>query len=156
MLKGAAVLAILVAGCTSYQPPEARSFEKTRVYDANFEKTWQAAVGFAAEKNFLIRTIEKASGIVAFEPARCDPSHCDCGTPGFTQRIDTCQATVNLFVRSEADDKTSVTVNTTIVGLFVTQDLGGDGREYTSWNPCVSTGVIEAMFLDGIGGRIEK
>ncbi len=68
-----AIAAATLTGCLPgyVAPAPAPVRAETRVA-APFDSTWSAVVGYFAERNIEIKTIEKASGIIVAETARAD------------------------------------------------------------------------------------
>lgn len=71
------LLSMFMSGCTAmryqqhtnidYVPPTSISIKKSKEYSVDFESAWKASVAVFAMNNFQIKTMDKASGIIAAE-----------------------------------------------------------------------------------------
>lgn len=155
MRKTLGVLALVViAGCAS--APKSHEFVCERTIASDFDRTWQAVISYAAERNLQIKTLEKASGLIAFERGIVNEADADCGTSGFGKTIERREANVNVFVRP-MDGGVSVRVNVSPSVLISSPQFGGGiGAKNLAWQECFSTGGIEGRFLDAIEARARQ
>ncbi|WP_287011309.1 hypothetical protein [Brevundimonas sp.] len=145
-LAGLAALALLgVAGCAT--APATYDVKNSEVIPASQDVVWERIVGFFATNNLSIKTIEKASGIIAAERIVGSPAvggkilgWADCGANALatarSQSID-----LNVFVRPQAAG-TSVTVNT-----HFTEGRYNALTEAPETVSCNSTGALESAIL---------
>jgi hypothetical protein len=146
--------AMLAAGCVASSPPGTYAVEKSRAYAADFDTTWSAVMQFLSEQNWSIKKIEKASGIIAFEPLKVDESQCDCGRGGWAAGVESREAYLGLFVHHDSPTQTTVTANVSMKGLTSTAALIGNDETKYYWIDCASNGALERMLLDGIAAKV--
>ena len=60
-------LLFVFISCQTYYPPKTYNFEKSRTYSKTFDEVWGKIVQWFAVNNIPIKTIDKASGIIATE-----------------------------------------------------------------------------------------
>jgi len=157
MKRTVLVAAMLAAGCALDRPRGTYAVEKSQAYAADFDATWSAVIQFASEQNWSIKTIEKASGIIAFEPLKVDESQCDCGGGSvgvLTSIPQSLEAHVDLFVRHDSPTQTTVTANVSMKGLRSTGSIFDNEETKYYWVDCASTGALERMLLDGIATKV--
>ena len=137
--------ALLVSGCAT--APLQHEVDRTRTYDQTKDVIWERAVAFFAAHNLSIKTIEKASGIIAVDREITVPivgleGYADCGTDplmrNIAQSID-----LNLFVRALPDGRSTVSVNT----RFTETRIYGFNMLTARTVTCVSTGKLEDDML---------
>jgi hypothetical protein len=96
-------------------------------------ETWDAVIDLFATRNIPIRTIERASGIIATEGLRVEPEDgakwADCGQYGNFQYRPT-TAIYNVLVRG---DSTSSTVRTTVRWSYITLKVNFDCTSSHEW-----------------------
>jgi hypothetical protein len=121
MHRNLAALLLLLLACVKYQPPPpAQPRDGTHV-PASMGQTWDAVIDLFAQRNIPIRTIERASGIIATEGLNVGEDGklwADCGKAG-RDRLYPNSAIYNVLVRG---DSVSSTVRTTVRWSY----LGGD------------------------------
>lgn len=156
------VLTILPAavGCAGYltqTPPVEKQFEKSRVFDLNYDSTWSRAVDWFASHNVVIDKIQKESGLITARyqvhlwEGTMDHGAIQKHGSGTEDPTYEYQASLNMLVTSEERGKTKVAVN--VFGTFRATTYWGllarngpvilDGK-------CVSTGVLEQSVFDFI------
>jgi predicted small lipoprotein YifL len=154
MCRAVVVLAALAA-CGQYVPPAPAAPRSGTTVNAPFAKTWEATVDVFAERNIQIKTIDRASGIIAAEPQSLTTiaadSLADCGhssTGGALQdrMARTESATWNVLVRG---DSTKATVKATVRFAFVS---GLNGQTYE----CSSTGRWEKALEQRVKSAAES
>ena len=146
---GLALVGLGLASCAT--APQVYQVENRVTLNTSKEVAWTRLVEFFASNNLSIKTIEKASGIIAAERMMASPMRggkigtwADCGsellmTP-VSQTVD-----LNVFVREVTADQVQVTVNTRF------QEV----RQFdatTQRVDCNSTGALEAAILSAIRG----
>ena len=100
----AAVLVLLPA-CHQYQPPPPAEPRDATSVSASMDETWDAVIDLFASRNIPIRTIERASGIIATEGLSVDSADglkwADCGRVG-PKSIPANNAIYNVLVRGDS------------------------------------------------------
>ena len=128
----AALLFLLSACLHTYEPPPpAQPRDGTRV-SASMGQTWDAVIDLFALRNISIRTIERASGIIATEGLRVGPEGtlwAYCGKTGSEQYYPT-TAIYNVLVRG---DSMNSTVRTTVKWSHVDVDRNLDCTSNYTW-----------------------
>jgi len=156
--SGATILwaCLLVAGCvTKFIDPTPKPVLPPTPMAANFDRAWDAAVGWFAERNIPIQTIEKASGIIVADvnirylPNRVDvldkngkrqswkqsaPVYADCGGPSSGWQFDPTSMIYNIRVKGDGA-ASSVQVN----ARYVTEG----NANHAHFAACSSTGKWE-------------
>ena len=133
MYRFLAALLVLLPACQyKYEPPPpAEPREGTRV-SASIGQTWDAVIDLFALRNIPIRTIERASGIIATEGLRVGPEGilwAYCGKTGGDKYYPT-TAIYNVLVRG---DSTNSTVRTTVRWGHVDVDRNLDCTSSYTW-----------------------
>lgn len=145
-------LAIIVS-CGSYVPPAPPTPRPSTRVAASFDKTWAAVVDLFSERNIQIKTIDKASGVIAAEPQSApnlvSDSLADCGHSttgrGYSPSNGPASAVWNVLVRG---DSASSTVRATVRFSFLSR-LNGQTYE------CSSTGRWETAFEQSVKTNAE-
>lgn len=139
--------AILLSACAT--TADTFNFDKSREITADFDTTWESVIGYFAENNIPIATVEKDSGLIVARNEQFPVSEtkkiASCGSGGLTTPVSGVLS-VNVFVRPVSDDVTNVQVNTQ-----VSQNWSG-AYGTTGMNECNSNGELEGALLD----RIER
>ena len=143
-----AATAVLVGCATTTQTYE---FDKTAHYPYSGDSVWPAIIEVFAENNLDIRTLERASGLVAGEyrgaPAE-NPSEYACPGGMFLSPLrDT--LSYNVFMREAPGGGSNVTVNVNVERLYRSS---WDGSQ--TIRDCQSTGAIESTMHDSISSRL--
>jgi hypothetical protein len=110
------VFAVLLIACATHNPPAPPAPREATDVRASAARTWDAVIDLFAERNIPIRTIERASGIVATGQLTVGPEGrkwADCGTqPSDTLRPNA--AIYNVLVRGDSiSSKVKATVRWT-------------------------------------------
>lgn len=143
------VLAVMfslgVAGCAT--APVEHEVQNSQTLDESKDVVWERAVAFFAANNLSIKTIEKASGIIAVDRQVSGAGgslapYADCGTAPLMRTLSQ-TVDLNLFVRPLGEQKTSVVVNT----RFTETRILGENMMTLRTITCVSTGKIEGDIL---------
>ena len=142
-LIGLALLSLTACATTA----DTFNFDKSRDITADFDTTWQSVIGYFAENNIQIATIEKDSGFIVAKDERFDVSEikkvASCSGSAF-QTPTIGDLSVNIFTRPVSDGVTNVQVNAQILQKWV--GLGG----VQGVTECNSNGVLEEALLDRI------
>jgi len=143
--------ALLLAGCSfGYKPPPAPAPREATRVDASVGHTWDAVIDLFAARNIPIRTIERASGLIASdllgvnEVDEKEGNWGSCGTVN-GERIAPNYAIYNVLVRG---DSATATVRTTVRWSHVLEKSPRP-RE------CTSTYVWERDLEQGVKERAE-
>jgi hypothetical protein len=104
MKRSLLALALVSSGCYTYQAPEPASSRDATVVNATVGQTWDAVIDLFAARNIPVRTIEKASGLIASDPLEVDPTRApqwaDCGELG-NDHFYPNEAVYNVLVRGD-------------------------------------------------------
>lgn len=139
---------VALVGCASYVPPKPHQFESTRAYpDVSFDQGWENVVGFFASHNIPIKNIAKDSGVIYAEAAIFPMGMADCGSyfsdwdewDQEDKALVVSHGKFNVFFRR--GDPITVAVNAEFARKFENSNF-----------PCESTGELEGMVLDAVGG----
>src|SRR5574343_487496 len=111
---------LFMACSTPKQLPKSYSFQKEKEISKNFDVVWAKIIQWFGEHDIPVRTIEKASGLIATEynlsAGMKSSPFCDCGIagdePGFTLKIERIRGNFNLTVVKINDNTTKVKINT--------------------------------------------
>lgn len=137
-----AAVALLAAACVT-APKTAPERVATPV-SASAGKTWDAVIDIFAERNIPIRTMERASGFIAAEPALVEQKDgerwADCGG-ALGIKLGAERATYNVLVRG---DSAHATVRATVLW-----DRPGAAQG------CTTRGVWEQDFEGAVKARAE-
>jgi hypothetical protein len=142
--------ALFLAGCSFYEPPPTPVPREATQVDASIGHTWDAVIDLFAARNIPIRTIERASGLIASdllgvnEADEKEGKWGSCGTVD-GQRIAPNYAIYNVLVRG---DSASATVRTTVRWSYVVE-------RSTRPQECTSTYVWERDLEQDVKERAE-
>lgn len=148
------LIAIAATACGQYVPPAPPAPRTATAVGASFNKTWETVVDAFAEQNIQIKTIDKASGIIAAEPqtlttiaadSLADCGHSSTGTAMQDKMARSESATWNVLVRG---DSARATVKATVRFGFVSL-LNGSAYE------CSSNGRWERGFEQRVKAAAE-
>ena len=148
----------LLSACAQLEksPPSVYSFERSQVFEMNFNDTWTRAVDWFAQSNIVLDKIERDSGLLtARHRLLTTDRYLDCGeisVTGTSLRGETLDrlGSLNVTVRDRGNQ---TLVNVNFFGEF-------DYRAIDDWNPrvpivasgrCESTGELEQSILEYIG-----
>jgi hypothetical protein len=112
-LRSWAAVVLLLPACHSYRPPAPPSPRDAVEVHASIARTWDAVIDLFGARNIPIRTIERASGIIATEPLIVGAegrTWADCGTDQ-SGRLRPNTAIYNVLVRGDGG---SATVKATV------------------------------------------
>lgn len=143
MRKCILLVALLCVACTA--PPKLEESKKGMLYREPYAKVWSAIIEVISSGGHSIETIDKESGLITLNPGAATLAYCNCGSSLFTV-VTEARGRFNVFVKSESDSVTVVTVNAFFEGLR--QGVG----EY--WMPCASNGKMEAEFFSTVDGKL--
>jgi hypothetical protein len=168
----AALAAISLTACAKIppaQPPGPAPTREALTVNASFGRTWDAVIDYFARNNIPIRTIERASGIIAADAASVDAASAvewaDCGQAARLTKVRNGQvwrlapvaaerATYNFLVRG---DSTRSTILAT-VGWDVPERVMYDATQKPYTRPsarCVTRGVWETNAEQAVRARAE-
>lgn len=149
MTRALAAVVLLLPACYSYKPPPPAPLTPREALeiDASQGQTWDAVIDFFASRSIPIRTIERASGLIASDALSIGPGAtvwASCGV--FTN--DTLRpnsAIYNVLVRG---DSTFSTIRTTVRWTYV-EEKENRARE------CTSTYLWERQMEDEVKSKAE-
>ena len=132
-----AALALTLPACIKYEPPPTPQPRDATPVNASMGATWDAVIDLFASRNIPIRTIERASGIIATEALRVDPDDgalwADCGgVKGAIRagRFHPNWAIYNVLVRG---DSTRSTVRATVRWSYIHEKENTTCTSNYSW-----------------------
>ncbi len=119
MPRLAAPLLLALIGCSQFTPPAPATPRMPSPVPASFGRTWDAVMDEFADRNIPIRTIERASGLIATEQltvSNRDTAVADCGRVGHYPPRSPTHAIYNVLVRG---DSVQSTVKVTMRWMYV-------------------------------------
>lgn len=145
------VAALLGGGCNAYTPPQPVPPREPTAVSASFGRTWDATIGYFADNNIAIKTIDRSSGLIAAEPAgvprRDRVRLAECGREGDI-RLEPSRVTYNVLVRGDSASST-VQVRATWSSSGTAAFSYSAGVTY----PCESSGIFEAEMESVVARR---
>jgi hypothetical protein len=111
----------ICASCVTYTPPPPPTPREATQVNASFGQTWDAVIDEFADRNIPIRTIERASGLVATEQLTVSDNtagDADCGHFGTYPPRPPTHAIYNVLVRG---DSAKATVKVTMRWMHVAE-----------------------------------
>lgn len=149
---------ILLASCKSYVPPQNYNFSNEQEFNQTYDEVWTKIISLFSEYGVPIKTIDKASGLIATDynlGAESLSSIMDCGTPAEDLNIykfENQTANFNIQVVRLSDQKTKVKVKTFFKSLYVrySSQNGRWVRTGSQWLNCNSTGAFENSIFNYI------
>ena len=124
--------------------PKRYLFDNSTTVKSEFDKTWEAVISYFAKNNISIKTLEKASGIIAAEVQTFQKGWIDCGKAGFGAKfLDPASGVFNVFVREVSDGTCDIQVN----AIFSIEKLDTFNNRSAGRVSCNSTGEFEAGLL---------
>ena len=146
MHRYVAAFLVLLPACYKYQPPPPAEPRDATSVNASMGETWDAVIDLFATRNIPIRTIERASGIIATEGLKVEEEDgaewADCGKYGNIHYRPT-TGIYNVLVRG---DSSSSTVRTTVRWSYITPKVNLD---------CTSSYVWEQGLEQDVKARAE-
>lgn len=154
------LIAMLVGCATAGLQPTQPSIDKSRGYNAPYDKVWSAVIAGVAESNLNITTLEKESGIIAISNTTYDPSWANEGTRGnvlgVSDQVMERTANFNILATRQGPDQTRIQVNSSFK-MNVRHGNGSLAIPFTyQWQQAYSNGTLEQIILDGIARRIQQ
>lgn len=154
------LIALLVGCATPGLQPTKTSIDKSKVYNAPYDKVWSAVIAGVAESNLNITTLEKASGIIAISNTTYDSSWANEGTRGsvlgVSDKVMERIANFNILATRQGPDQTRVQVNSSFK-MNVRHGNGSQAIPFTyQWQQAYSNGILEQIILDGVARRIQQ
>ncbi len=119
MPRLAAPLLVALIGCNQLTPPAPSTPRMPSPVTASFGRTWDAVIDEFADRNIPIRTIERASGLIATEQLTIsyrDTTDADCGRRGHYPPRSPTHAIYNVLVRG---DSVQSTVKVTMRWMYI-------------------------------------
>ena len=164
------IIMIFVAGCvsTKYLPPVQSNIQNEKIYDVSYDKLWAASVKVFADNLWDIRTIEKASGIIAGERVYDFGLKMDCGSyeityPGnsgaegkkeIVKGLNETILKYNFYVKNISENQSSLKINLTGTGhqlIYLPPPmLFAPPTQSIKYYNCVSNGVLEKSTFKSI------
>jgi len=141
-----AALGFIAFGCATYQAPIKKNIESTKKISLSFDDAWKHLVSYATKNGMNIKTIDKASGLIAFERAydgSFTEQYMDCGSGDPIHLHIYSPVTLNITANKTAEKETEVSVN-----LFGKVNVG-NVAEYA----CFSNGQFEKELFCDIEGH---
>ena len=159
-IKSIVTLSLLVGCATPGLQPTKTSIDKSKVYNAPYDKVWSAVIAGVAESNLNITTLEKASGIIAISNTTYDSSWANEGTRGsvlgVSDKVMERIANFNILATRQGPDQTRVQVNSSFK-MNVRHGNGSQAIPFTyQWQQAYSNGILEQIILDGVARRIQQ
>lgn len=144
------LLAVL-SGCSTYKPAAFKDVENEKLFNVSYETAWSRIVSYASSNGMNIKTIDKSSGLIAFERAgdsNFSNLHLNCGS-GSTGLVVGAYApvTLNMFVQKSSESQTKVKVN-----LFGHISFSGMYNTHVT-HPCYSRGSFENEIFCAVEGK---
>jgi len=136
---------ILFATACAHVPVKT-DIETSRVFDADFERTWAAVIETSAQLVVPVESIAKDSGLLTLRrTTAAPPDWMDCYEEEGNRAADYPQlARINIFVKRVSDRQTQVTVNSFFERSHVLPEQAG----------CYSTERVEGLFFAGIARNL--
>ena len=148
------VLPAILAACTP-TPPAPPAVRNGTTVQASFGKTWESVIDVFGERNISIKTLDRASGLIAAEPMTVgtkDETLADCGKDWAGTVMYPTNATWNVLVRG---DSTRSTIKANVRFIRVGSARGfGNTNQVTE--DCSTRGAWETAFEAQIKERAEK
>lgn len=133
---------LLAPACTPTRTPPPPSVVRPATHvDAPVDRTWNITVQRMATAGVTIKTIERASGVIATEDMSMQPQQLfffDCGTDGRGKRIEAQLGRFNVYVTG---DSTASTIKVT--ASYRTAVVEGHALRTIQ---CATTGRFESAF----------
>lgn len=124
--------------------------------EASFGRTWDSVIDVFAERNVLIRTLDRASGFVVAETQSVNAEDAvefaDCGTDAMRNPRIASNATWNLLVRGDST-RSTVKASVRFVRLYSTRGALSPIQDATQ--ECSSLGIWETQVEDAVKARAE-
>ena len=148
------LLLLTMVACTTYVPAKKIEVVNVQVFDKSKDQVWEKVIEFFAKNNLSIKTLEKASGIIATDlkqiPQSLD-SICWCGQSGGGVHVNynTIKGVFNVFIK-EHQQGTEVTVTSDFTSQISGYDVVYRQMSVVDIN-CYSNGKLEKQIFDFIG-----
>ncbi len=147
---------IILVSCSAYQPPKTYNFPTEMEFDKTYDEVWTRVISLFADAGIPIKTLDKASGLIATESnlgAQEFATVMDCGTPASdlnVYKFENQLGKFNVQVISISPNRTKVKVRTFFKTLYVryTRQQGYWVRTGSQWIDCNSTGAFEALIFN--------
>jgi hypothetical protein len=119
--------------CVTYQPPAPAAPREATQVAASFGQTWDAVIDEFADRNIPIRTIERASGLVATEQLTVsadESGDADCGHFDSRPPLEPTHAIYNVLVRG---DSVKSTIKVTMRWMHVAEKTSVECSTRHKW-----------------------
>lgn len=151
------IVMLALLGCSSYQPPKQYTIESERLYNLDYENTWQRVISVFTEYNIPIRNMDKSSGLITTEHnlGASVGGYADCGQPAqsiYTYKFENTVLNMNIVVTKINERQTKVRVRV----FPKTEYAAYEYKNYRYYKvsstilDCASTGKLEKSILDYI------
>ncbi|MBA4312670.1 MAG: hypothetical protein C0417_08570 [Chlorobiaceae bacterium] len=150
------ILSLILISCGhSYFPASVREIDNTKTFQMSYEQTWMKIIDWFALHNTPIKTIDKASGLIASDYELGSTSkYCDCGrvNSDFFLRlsIEEYSGNINILVRKLSDDTTRVTISTFFSAVKKIYDNMDHRYLRDEKIKCYSSGLLEQDIFHSI------
>jgi len=154
------VLLLTLCGCVTrgIRPSEVH-INKSKIYNAQYDKVWSAAINMIAEYNLPISTQERDSGIIVISELTYYPSWANEGTRGSVvgaaDHVMKRQLNFNIFVAREGPERTRVQVNGNFSMQVRTGNMSQAFPYKYEWIQTYSNGSLERKIFNGINRQLE-
>lgn len=147
-----------LAGCATFPPPKEK-IPTSRVYGKDYNEVWDAVLASLSELNIPVKSMDKESGtivaeennieLVPFETGRYDSKYCFCGSP---EKYHVLRGMVGEYKISITGGKEVPPTLNIDVSFLASSHFG---EVSTGWQPCISKGVFERIFLEQVDSRLQ-
>lgn len=141
---------VLFSACATYQPPAKPKIDNSKTFSLSYDDTWKKIVSYATKNGMNIKTIDKSSGLIAFEKSYDDAASTMYLSCGNVQELSPLAQpvyspiTLNITVVKNSEVSTDVNVN-----LFGRISFPSALKEYQ----CYSNGSFEKELFCEIDGH---
>ena len=148
------LLSILLTGCAT--PPTRHHIKSEQEFSVPLDIVWEGVIDFFTKYSIPIKTIEKDSGLIyaehQYNMVHTFTGWADCGTTGMFSKGIGESLSLNVFVRDHGrENKTVVGVNSVFKRVVLST-----GQVMPNNVNCYSTGVLEGLIFNHIGGYISE
>ena len=151
-------VAFIICSCGgTYEAAWTYHFDKSKTIPLSYDKVWQNTIDWFAINNTPIKTLDKASGIIASDynlRIGSENDYCDCGkiTRGLFLNYSLRDYTgnINVLARKVSDDSTKITISSFFKANRILYDSNERKQVFSDVVNCNSTGRIEREFFQAI------
>lgn len=149
LLRTFVPLALVLGVACVPQAPAAPTPHNAVEVSASFGKTWDALIDQFADRNIPIKTIERASGLIATDPLRVGESlldAADCGKDWTGTKVYPTNVVYNALVRGDSSHSTiRITARWSRIGASREMGTHGDVNEECSSRAAWETEIENAV-----------